>query len=292
MHLSLILLTIGVIACIRWFWSRQIPLRFVAASARFNQWQSSLLALVFPPLLLLTTAIAVLYMGTQGQMWGLPVGWIGYSLAAGFLSYAVITFLWVAVQAGRSVHHLQIHCQQPLGNGITGRVFAHSTPFAAQVGFWRSELVVSQGLLDCLSSEQLEAVLTHEQAHAHYRDTFWFFWLGWLRQITLWLPHTTALWQELLLLRELRADRWAAQRVDPLLLAESLLLVVQAPLIDADICAAFGADPTLDRLEERIDALLTEVDTVEVEAIEQSPQLIRLGLLLTLIPFLTVLFHT
>lgn len=290
MHLSLILLTIGVIACIRWFRLRQI-LPFCAsvpASLRFNQWQSSLLTFVFPPLLLLTTAIAVLYMGTQGQMWGLPVGWIGYSVAAGFLGYAMVTFLWVMIQAWRSVHHLQIHSQQPLGNGITGRVFAHSTPFAAQVGFWRSELVVSQGLLDCLSSEQLEAVLTHEQAHAHYRDTFWFFWLGWLRQITLWLPNTTALWQELLLLRELRADRWAAQRVDPLLLAESLLLVVQAPLLDSpDVCVAFGADPTLDRLEERIDALLTEAPAID----SLLPQIWTV-LLLTLTPFLTVLFHT
>uniref|UniRef100_A0ACD5H1Y5 M48 family metalloprotease n=1 Tax=Desertifilum tharense IPPAS B-1220 TaxID=1781255 RepID=A0ACD5H1Y5_9CYAN len=37
---------------------------------------------------------------------------------------------------------------------------------------------MAQGLLDRLTPEQLNAVLTHERAHSHYRDTFWFFWLG------------------------------------------------------------------------------------------------------------------
>ena len=55
---------------------------------------------------------------------------------------------------------------------------------------------------------------------------FGFFWWGWLRRLTEWLPHSKELWQELLLLRELRADQWAAQQVDPLVLAESLLLMV------------------------------------------------------------------
>lgn len=291
MHLSLILLTIGVIYCTRLIWLKQI-FPCLSSSCRLSRWQPLLLAFSFPPLLLLATAVAVLYMGTQGQMWGLPVGWIGYSLAVGFLSYAATTFLWAVLQAWRSVRQLRTHPQQNL-NGLSGRVLDYPMPFAAQIGFWRSELVVSQGLLNHLNPEQLEAVLTHEQAHAHHRDTFWFFWLGWLRQLTGWLPHTGALWQELLLLRELRADRWAAQRVDPLLLAEALLLVVQAPLTDfPDVCAAFGADPTLDRLEERIDALLSETGTVEADAIDPQSRFIWVSLLLTLTPFLTVLFHT
>jgi Zn-dependent protease with chaperone function len=50
--------------------------------------------------------------------------------------------------------------------------------------------------------------LAHEQAHAHYRDTFWFFWLN---VLTSWLPHTEALWQEILFLREIRADEKAKE---------------------------------------------------------------------------------
>lgn len=287
MHLSLFLLAIGVACGIRVVWALFVPSS--AAMATRTRLQQTLLTFLFPPLLLLTTAIAVLYMGTQGQMLGLPVGWIGYSLALGFLGYAGGSLLWATGQAWRSLQQLPVHPQCIL-NGLTGRVLAHPTPFAAQVGFWRSQLLVSQGLLDTLSSEQLEAVLAHEQAHAHYRDTFWFFWWGWLRQVTGWLPQTEALWQKLLLLRELRADRWAAQRVDPLLLAEALLVVVQVPsadsLVGTEVCAAFGADPALNRLEERIEALLDDAPLPD-----QSPRSVWLGLLLTLAPFLTVLFH-
>jgi Zn-dependent protease with chaperone function len=164
MHLSLILLVIGIVCCTRLVW-------LLPAQTQTNLWQRTLLTFLFSPLLLLTTAVAVLYMGTQGQMLGLPVGWIGYSLALVFLSYAAVSLLWAVGQAWRSIQQLHLHPRCTL-NGLSGRVLDHTTPFAAQVGFWRSELVVSRGLLDTLSPEQLTAVLTHEQAHAHYRDTF------------------------------------------------------------------------------------------------------------------------
>jgi len=74
--------------------------------------------------------------------------------------------------------------------------------------------------LDTLDNAHLDAVIAHEQAH-FYWDTFWFFWLGWVLHCH--CCNTESLWQELLILREVRADHWAAQQVDPLLLAESLL---------------------------------------------------------------------
>jgi Zn-dependent protease with chaperone function len=113
-------------------------------------------------------------------------------------------------------------------------------------------------LLKTLDAAHLEAVLIHEQAHFLHRDTFWFFWLGWLRRLTVWLPQTEALWQELLVLRELRADQHAAQTVDGLLLAEALLSVVSAPTLETEPgFAAFSATAVRDRLSERIEALLT-----------------------------------
>jgi Zn-dependent protease with chaperone function len=93
--------------------------------------------------------------------------------------------------------------------GEHSRVLDNPIPFSALIGFWQPELIVSQGLLNTLDQDHLEAVFKHEQGHYYYRDTFWFFWLGWVRSISAWLPNTEALWQELLLLREMRADRWA-----------------------------------------------------------------------------------
>jgi Zn-dependent protease with chaperone function len=106
----------------------------------------------------------------------------------------------------------------------------------------------------------LAAVLCHEAAHRYYADTLWFAGWGWLRRATGWLPQTAALWAELLLLRELRADRWAAKRVDPLLLAEALFTVVSAPrsmgLESINGGVSFNEALVVDRLNERVDALL------------------------------------
>ncbi|MBW4657438.1 MAG: M56 family metallopeptidase [Drouetiella hepatica Uher 2000/2452] len=283
MHLTLILLAIVISGLTRFLWWR---------SAEWSdRWQRTLIAFLLPPLLLLTTAVAVMCMGTQGQMLGLPAGWIGYLLALSFLATAIGLLLRLGWQGWRSLRHVHSYPVQSypvLGQDIAiGHVVATSHLFAAQIGFWNSQLVVSQGLLDRLTPEQLEAVLTHERAHAYYRDTFWFFWMGWLRHFTVWLPNTEALWQELLLLRELRADRWAAQAIDPLLLAESLLLTVkETPLSAADFCAAFSAAAPLNRLEERIDALLLPSESAELDN-----RISLLGLWVALVPLLTVLFH-
>lgn len=113
------------------------------------------------------------------------------------------------------------------------------------------------------------------------------FWWGWLRRLTAWLPHSTELWQELLLLRELRADQWAAQQVDPLVLAESLLLMVNPyPAEFAEnICAAMQT-ATGHRLSERIDALLDPRETAPL-----SYSWTWSGLLVTAAPLLTIPFH-
>ncbi|MFN7502639.1 MAG: M56 family metallopeptidase, partial [Dolichospermum sp.] len=123
------------------------------------------------------------------------------------------------------------------------------------------------------------------QGHYQYRDTFWFFWLGWMRSCTAWLPNTEPLWQELLVLRELRADSYAASQVDPLVLAESLLLVVSNNPITSDVCcAALGAG---DRLEQRIEALLTPPEPIS----ERQLPSWRI-FLLAFLPLITVVFHT
>jgi Zn-dependent protease with chaperone function len=204
-------------------------------------------------------------------MIGLQVGRLSYAIALLFLAYSIFRVGQLALTGWQSLQKLQklvIDCSETQVTRLAQiRLLNIPMLFAAQIGFWRSELFVSQGLLDTLDEHHVEAVLLHERAHAYYRDTFWFFWLGALRQVMPWLPNTQALWEEMLLLRELRADRWAAQQVDGLLLAESLLAMVSSNVLLTDIptnnlditCAAnFGYTNTSDRLEERINFLLDE----------------------------------
>lgn len=277
-HLDLILLAIGVAVTVRW-----VALR--SGKTWADRWQRTLGLFLFSPLLLLMTAIAVLQMGQHGQMLGLPVGEIGYACALGFLSYGVACLIWQFWTGWRSLHRIQQYPQVEIQRR-QAYLLDTAIPFAAQVGFWRSELVVSQGLLAQLTPAQIEAVLAHEQSHTHYHDTFWFFGLNWLRQMTAWLPKTEHLWQELLLLREMRADYWAAQQVDAILVAETLLQMAQAPLMQVEnACAAVSAGPDLTRLEERIESLLSGHADME------APAFPWLWVLVALVPCLTIALH-
>jgi Zn-dependent protease with chaperone function len=250
-----------------------------------QRWQRSLFYFLFPPLLILMTVVAVLCMGTQGKMGGMYTGSLSYLLALIALTLFNIVGIKQAWQGWQSVRSAR-ECPQVNLAGYTARLLPTAALFAGQMGFWQPELVVSQGLVNNLSPEHLESVLAHEQGHYHYRDTFWFFWLGWVRSCTAWLPNTEALWQELLMLRELRADRFAANQVDPLILAESLLLVVSSkPIISEVCCAALGNNG--DRLEQRIEALLTPNATI-TETQLQTWHIF----LLAFLPLITVIFHT
>lgn len=258
-----------------------------------ERWQRALLAFLGPSLLVISTALALLCMGAQGEMFGLPTGWFSYLLASGFLLGGIATGIHQLVEGCQALQKIAAYPSTSLScqtGQVDAQVMDTQTMFAAQVGFWRSQLVVSQGLLAALDREHLEAVLLHEQAHNYYRDTFYFFWLGWIRQITAWLPNTEALWQELMLLRELRADRWAAQHVDTLLLAESLLWVVSSNAGASEIfAAAFSRMTTRDRLSERIEAILSASQSSEA-ASDRTTSMI--WLCLSLLPLLSVPFHS
>ena len=279
MHLMMILVALVVA-----YWTRCSET--APQGSRSVRWRRALFLFLFPPLLIFMTVIALLCMGPQGKMGGSQAGWFGYLLAfscLAFFSILCIKLTWEGQQSVKSARNC------PLVNleGKQVRLLNTGALFAGQIGFWQPGLVVSQGLLQTLSPDHLETVLAHEQGHYHYRDTFWFFWLGWLRSCTAWLPNTEALWQELLVLRELRADAHAALQVDPLLLAESLLLVVSNPPLSSEVCCAALGSPSVDRLEQRINALLAEPQPTS-EAQLQSWNCF----LLAFLPLVAVIFHT
>jgi Zn-dependent protease with chaperone function len=257
MHLSMILLVLGT-ACV-------VRLKCTSEKGSWeNRWYRALLVFLLPPFLILSTALALLCMGSRGQMMGLPSGWISYAIAALFLLYSLVRILRSSLQGFSASQKISAYPTQ-LHLGQLVYVLEVPNIFAAQIGFWQPKLVVSKGLLNEFDSLHLNAVLKHEEAHLFYRDTFWFFGLGCLRQITQWLPNTEILWQELLLLRELRADRWATTQVDALVLAESLLWSVRDLSQSSDSFAvALNGFSSLSRLEERIEMLLDESQESEL----------------------------
>lgn len=223
-----------------------------------DSWWQALFLFLFPFLLILMTAASILAMGASGKMFGFWAGWFSYYCAVCFLVWAVILLLQQAITGAKLVREVRTYPLIKIGDKSC-RVPDITTLFAAQIGFWEPELVVSQAMLDRLDAAHLEAVIAHEEAHAHYRDTFWFFWLGWARKLTVWLPNTENIWQELLCLRELRADSWSVQKIDPLLLAESLLLVMDLPSVSESILSAgLSCIAPGNQLTQRLEALLNQ----------------------------------
>ncbi len=293
LHLLMVVGSLGLAIGLRWHWRR------TPTQPWRSRWSSTVITFAVPPLVLLTTAIALLWMGPICHMARhlIAHGWSGlltYGWSWGYCVILLLLALQLLSDGGRSLWRLRQYPQITLNLPdrdmtvpSTARLIPAMVPFIAQVGLWRPQLVVSQGLLDQLTPTHLAAVLHHEAAHQHYADTVWFAGWGLLRRISGWLPQTTALWAELLLLRELRADRWAAERADPLLLAEALFTVVSAPR-SVEWGVAFNDAAVHDRLQERVDALL------QPDNADPSPQLLRpllLAGLIVLLPLLTLMWH-
>ncbi|MGD1897947.1 MAG: M56 family metallopeptidase [Phormidesmis sp.] len=297
MHVNMIGIAIAVALLIRLLSFQTQPATQPSLQNWQRRWAKALSVFVVPPLFLLMTAVAVIVMGRGGgHEWG---GQLSYQISVGFVAIAGLLWLhlsWQAFSAQRSICQHPVKTIQTAFGPVVSHVINVPEAFSAQVGCWQPALVISQGLMTHLDNEHLAAVLAHEEGHAHYQDTFWFFWLGGLRRLTCWLPGTTELWQELLLLREIRADRWAGQRVDTLVLAESLMSVVSMPLKSSDrsseaVWAGFSCPAAPSRLSQRVDALLAN-DTAVPEPI--SSRLIEshwVCMAWSLTPLLTIPFH-
>lgn len=267
-------------------------IRLSAPSIAQKTWQRSLFFFLFPPLLLLMTSLAVLCMGYQGEMLGLKASWLSYLLAIVFLTFAGFKLIQLFYQAWLAQQEIQKHPQKLIVDQLA-RIIDTEFPYSARIGFWDSELMITQGLINVLDAEHLDAVLAHEKAHYNYRDTFWFFWLEWFHSLTFWLPNTESLWQELLFLREIRADQRASKTVDSLLLAESLLIVAQqvnlvSPFnFSKRICVAFHEVCDQNRLLERVNLILDEPESSSFEFSWYNWTI----LFCSLMPFFTLPLH-
>ena len=282
MHLILMFIALTVA-----LWLRFIPLKTKGNLGK--RWQYSLFLFSFPPLIILMTCFAVIFMGYNGQMLGFPASKVSYIISLFFIFFSLISLLKLSYQSWLSIKKIRTYPLE-LVQKKSVRILDISFPYSGQIGFWNSELVISHELINLLSPQHLKAVIAHEEAHYNYRDTFWFFWLSFLKIITFWLPNTETLWRELLLLRELRADQKASEKVDSLLLAESLLFVTQASVNSPlNFSESFSCAFSNNRLSERVEALLNPEKT---QPREQFNLYSWIWFFLALSPWLTIPFHS
>jgi Zn-dependent protease with chaperone function len=96
-------------------------------------------------------------------------------------SWLVVLGATAALSIGASKAFIALHGASRLGSRLVAvgshepRLSAHvlpiSQPLCLLVGIVRPRIVVSEGLVRSVTSEELRAVLLHEQAHASRRDT-------------------------------------------------------------------------------------------------------------------------
>jgi Zn-dependent protease with chaperone function len=290
MHIAILLLAVAGAWGTRLYCAGAIERSRIEARSWRERWSWAIGAIVVPALWCLIAIGAVGVMGTHGTMFGYSVSAIGLWVGAGLLltmTLLLIALLGRAWQIQRDLQHYPEtdFTSATLNQTLTLRAITSPPWFAGQVGIVRPELTIGRSLLTQLTPDQLDAIVAHECAHAHYRDTLTFFLLGWVRRWTCWLPHTQAVWHELILLRELRADRWAAQFVDPLLLAETLLTVARSAHASASphnpetpIMAGIGFHDfaTIDSVEARINALMAhEITPIQTAQTAQTAQTVQ-----------------
>ncbi len=289
MHGSLLLLT-GLIAVVwRWQWQS-------TAGPWAARWQSALIAFCLPPLMVMLAAGAVLSMGHHGTMMGWSVSPLSCWVSLGALGFASGVVAHTLVRAAATHLRLRQYRTVTLPTGGHARCLETDLPVAAQVGLWRSSLLVSRGWLEHLTLAEQQAMVAHEQAHADYRDPLWFLGLGMIRRFSSWLPNTQALWEELLLLREIRADQRAARTSDPLLLVELLVKLSRQMTLathryssNLEPCVGFNESLSLSRLEQRVNALL-EPGSVAEPAVPGPGRL--MWLMVTLLPLTATWLHS
>lgn len=108
------------------------------------------------------------------------------------------------------------------------------TPGAFVMGGRRARILVSQILVDSLTSDELDGILAHEIAHVVARDLTVMVVAGLLRDVTAWNPLAHLAHRRLVAEREFEADRCAAGLTGkPLAVASSLL----------KMCELVGATP-------------------------------------------------
>ncbi|GAB4217905.1 MAG: M56 family metallopeptidase [Synechococcales cyanobacterium] len=261
----------------------------VELAAPWNRrWQQALWAFAMPPLLIVITAMAVVWMGQGGMMAAGLGGSLSYGAAVGIMILAGLVLIAALGLGWWSEQQIRQFPQETV-DSVPVRVMDSERLWAAQVGWCQPSLALSRATLERLNPSQLKAVMLHEQAHAYFRDPVLFMGLGWLRRLTWFLPRTETLWQELVLLRELRADRWTATHHDGLSLAEALWLFA-ADGHEALRGVGIGLLDSSGQWEHRLEALLAPPaeDETEHPIVNPCPWWMWMWLLL---PLCTIPWH-
>ncbi len=191
----------------------------------------------------LATAPAALPLVLGG---GDPFEHLGWLVAAGVASGAVLLRLLVSghlvgtrLRAARADHSALVDIIAAHDEGRV-RVLQHPTPTAYCIPGRNARVVISQGVLDALPPEQLEAVVAHEDAHLRARHDLLLEFFAVAHEAVPRVLRSEAALGEVGLLVEALADRAAVRRSGEVATARALVAIAASRAPDA----ALGAGST------------------------------------------------
>ncbi|MHA7283800.1 M56 family metallopeptidase [Arthrobacter sp. TMS2-4] len=154
-----------------------------------------------------------------------------FAISAAILLFAhlvftlALTFVRIHRQRRRHREMLTLLSSPAAGQPAT-LVIKHPAPVAYCLpGGARSVTVMSDGLMDLLSKEELDAVLTHEHAHLHQRHHLLLWAFAAWRSALPWLPTSRLAQQAVSELIEMLADDEALRHVDEPTLVRAIAIV-------------------------------------------------------------------
>lgn len=127
------------------------------------------------------------------------------------------------------------------------RVLAHATPTAYCLPGRRSRVVLTEGALDALPADELEAVLAHERAHLGSRHDLLLEYFTVLHESVPGPVRSPEALREVRLLVEALADRAAARATSPVSTARALMSLARGQAPEAAL-AAGGDGATVARM--------------------------------------------
>lgn len=172
---------------------------------------------------------------------------------------------WVRAHRAAPPPQLQVAAARA---GLSGQLEMVETPeqTAFTSGFVAPRVVVSHGMLDTVSSDELAAVLLHERHHVRNRDPLKVFVARAVPPAFFYLPALRGLRDRYVIGRELAADRRAVNDCGREPLAAAIYKLVRGPdRIAGGAAAAIGGD-------EALEARVLQLETgVEPEIVGVSP---------------------
>ncbi|MBG6190694.1 Zn-dependent protease with chaperone function [Arthrobacter sp. CAN_A212] len=171
--------------------------------------------------------------------------------AAGLLgAHLIFTLLltYAKIQGQRRRHRDMLNLlSSPAANRPATLVINHPTPVAYCLpGGARSVTVLSNGLLELLTAQELDAVLVHERAHLHQRHHLLLWAFAAWRSALPWLPTSQLAQRAVNELIEMLADDEALKTVSEPVLARAIAIVASGPLDAPDgVCPPDALSTTM-----------------------------------------------